>query len=47
VYYADDIDAKFHMVVMALESERTPGNEEFTNRDNPLKRRIFRGFVTT
>lgn len=46
VYYADDIDAKFHMVVMALESERTPGNEEFTSRDNPLKRRIFRGFVS-
>lgn len=43
VHYADDIDAKFHMMVMALETEITPGTEEFTSRDNPLKRRIFRG----
>lgn len=43
VHYADDIDAKLHMMVGALESEVTPGNEEFTGRDNPLKRRIFRG----
>lgn len=47
VYYADDMDAKLHMMVSALESERTPGNEEFTSPDNPLKRRIFRGFVTS
>ena len=46
VHYADDIDAKFQMVVMALDSESTPGNEEFTSRDNPLKRRIFRGLST-
>lgn len=44
VHYADDIDAKFHMMAMALQSEPTPGNEEFTSKDNPLKRRIFRGF---
>lgn len=43
VHYADDIDAKFQMMVMALETEPTPGNEEFTSKDNPLKRRIFRG----
>jgi 3'-5' exoribonuclease len=40
---ADDIDAKLNMMVTALESEPTPGNEEFTSKDNPLKRRIFRG----
>ncbi len=43
VHYADDIDAKLHMMVSALETEPSPGNEEFTSRDNPLKRRIFRG----
>ncbi len=47
VHYADDIDAKLHMMVMALETEATPGNEEFTSKDNPLKRRIFRGLKGT
>jgi 3'-5' exoribonuclease len=43
VHYADDIDAKLHMMVAALETEPTPGNEEFTSKDNPLRRRLFRG----
>ncbi len=43
VHYADDIDAKFQMMMGALAAEITPGNEEFTSKDNPLKRRIFRG----
>lgn len=43
VHYADDIDAKFQMMVTALATEATPGNEEFTSKENPLKRRIFRG----
>ncbi len=42
VYYADDIDAKFHMMARALMEE--PGeDEQFTGRDNPLRRQIFRG----
>lgn len=45
VHYADDVDAKFQMVVSALEVP--PGNpgEEFTGVDNPLKRRLFRGLA--
>lgn len=44
VYFADDIDAKFHMVATALESE--PANaEEFTGRDNALRRQVFRGLA--
>ncbi|MFO0918600.1 MAG: HD domain-containing protein [Planctomycetaceae bacterium] len=47
VHYADDMDAKLHMMVSALESGQTPGQKEFTSRDNPLKRRIFRGLRDT
>ncbi len=42
VYFADDLDAKFHEMAMALYRARGE-DEEFTNRDNPLHRRIFRG----
>ncbi|REJ91242.1 MAG: HD domain-containing protein [Planctomycetota bacterium] len=42
VYFADDIDAKFHMMARALESEPI-GDDLFTPRDNPLRRAIFRG----
>lgn len=42
VYFADDIDAKFHMMATALE-DQSP-NDEFTSRDNPLRRSLFRGF---
>jgi 3'-5' exoribonuclease len=42
VYFADDVDAKFHMLAAALEA---PGaaDEEFTSRDNPMRRSVFRG----
>lgn len=44
VHYADDIDAKFHMMALAL-MEEPPDDEEFTPRDNPLRRNIFRGLI--
>lgn len=43
VHYADDMDAKFHMMATMLE-EVLPGNEDqFTGRDNALRRSIFMG----
>lgn len=42
VYFADDVDAKFHMVAAMLESEDA-GDEEFTPRDSALRRSVFRG----
>jgi 3'-5' exoribonuclease len=42
VYFADDVDAKFHMLAASLETDAV-GDEEFTPRDNPLRRGIFRG----
>ena len=42
VYYADDIDAKFHMMASALENE-SQDDEQFTDRNNALRRSIFRG----
>lgn len=44
VYFADDVDAKFQMMATALEAEPQE-NEEFTGRDNPLRRAIFRGLA--
>lgn len=44
VHYADDLDAKFHMMAAALETGDAFG-EEFTSRDNPLRRHIFRGLA--
>ena len=41
VYHADEIDAKFNMMVAALADPG--GDDEFTSRDNPLRRSIFRG----
>jgi 3'-5' exoribonuclease len=46
VHYADDIDAKYHMMATALELPPEEG-EEFTPRDNPLRRAIFRGLNDT
>ena len=43
VHFADDLDAKFQMMVAALATEPTPGQEQFTSKDNPLRRQIFRG----
>jgi 3'-5' exoribonuclease len=42
VHYADEIDAKFHMLATALENEPV-GEEMFTPRDNALRRPVFRG----
>lgn len=42
VHYADDIDAKFHMMATALEAD-PESDEPFTPRDNPMRRAIFRG----
>ncbi len=46
VHYADDIDAKFQMMAAAL-TDATPDEEaEFTSRQNPLRRAIFRHLST-
>ena len=42
VYFADDIDAKFYEMAEALYQAKG-SDEEFTGRDNALRRRIFRG----
>ena len=39
---ADDIDAKFQMMATALEQESAE-DDEFTGRDNALRRPVFRG----
>ncbi|QDU37977.1 3'-5' exoribonuclease YhaM [Maioricimonas rarisocia] len=44
VYFSDDIDAKFYMVATALETDIVD-DEEFTGRDNALRRSIFRGLL--
>jgi 3'-5' exoribonuclease len=41
VHYADDLDAKVHMMVQALQKDATPG--PFTSRENPLRRPLFKG----
>ncbi len=41
VHYADDLDAKFHMVYRALAEDA--GDEPFTSAKNVLRQRIFRG----
>lgn len=44
VYYADELDAKFHMMAIALAEEgRAAGESEFSSRDNALRRPIYRG----
>ncbi|VAX39360.1 3'-_5' exoribonuclease Bsu YhaM [hydrothermal vent metagenome] len=42
VHYADDIDAKFQMMAAVLEVP-SQNEAEFTGRDNPMRRSIFRG----
>lgn len=42
IHYADDIDAKFHMMAGAL-AETSNDDDPFTSRSNPLRRTIFRG----
>lgn len=46
VHYADDIDAKFQMMAHAL-GEKLPDDAEFTSRNNPLRRAIYRGHAET
>ena len=43
VHYADDIDAKFQMVAEALSGSVSAPAAEFTPRNNPLRRALFRG----
>ncbi|MDZ4687124.1 MAG: HD domain-containing protein [Planctomycetaceae bacterium] len=43
IHFADDTDAKFQMMAAALASPPPASEPEFTSRDNPLKRRLFRG----
>lgn len=42
VHFADDLDAKFHELAVQLET-RWPAGTQFTSRNNPLHRYIFRG----
>jgi len=42
VHMADDTDAKFAMLAAGLSTPIQPG-EQFTSRENPLRRRLFRG----
>lgn len=44
VHYADEIDAKFHMFATQLEEPMTSG-EEFTSRQNAMRRSVFRGLT--
>jgi len=41
VHYADDIDAKYHMMYTALRDDRTPG--PMTSRQNQLHQQLYRG----
>lgn len=45
VFMADDLDAKFHEIAMMLQTPAAAG-EEFTSRDNPMRRGFFRGLST-
>ncbi|MCA9114702.1 MAG: HD domain-containing protein [Planctomycetaceae bacterium] len=42
VHYADDIDAKFHIMAAVLEAPPAD-DEQFSSQHNPLRRRLFRG----
>jgi len=41
VHYADDLDAKYHMLVMALRDDKTPGHT--TSKKNVLMQQFYRG----
>lgn len=43
VHYADDIDAKFHMMATTLENILPSNEDDFSSRDNALRRSIFLG----
>jgi 3'-5' exoribonuclease len=42
VHYADDVDAKFHMLVAAFDE---PASGEMTSNRNPLRQKVFRGLI--
>lgn len=41
VHYADDVDAKFHMMYAALRDD--PGDGAFTSKKNALMQQVYRG----
>ena len=43
VHYADDLDAKFHMMQAILRDDRNPGPT--TSKKNVLAQHVFRGLV--
>ncbi len=43
VHYADDLDAKLHMMVACLKDDTTPG--PLTSKRNPLAQSVYRGGV--
>ena len=44
VHYADDIDAKYHMMVAVLRDDTSPG--PVTSKKNVLMQHVYRGIVT-
>ncbi|OHB73258.1 MAG: hypothetical protein A2V70_20075 [Planctomycetes bacterium RBG_13_63_9] len=44
VHYADDLDAKLHMVFAILRDDKNPG--PMTSKSNPLMHQVFRGLDT-
>ena len=45
VHYADDLDAKLHMMVLALEEDQ--GDGPVTSRRNALNQAVYRGPSST
>ena len=45
VHFADDLDAKYNMMARALSAEGA-SEGQFTSRDNPLRRMVFRSLRT-
>jgi len=41
VHYADDVDAKYHIMYRALAEDSNPG--PFTSNRNPWRQRVYRG----
>jgi 3'-5' exoribonuclease len=41
VHYADDLDAKYHMMQAILRDDRNPG--PLTSKKNLLMQKVFRG----
>lgn len=40
---ANELEFRYHALADALATPKSPGNEEFSSKENPLRRRIFRG----